>query len=91
MSLDTTSVRMPTSSALGALVPSRQNGERFPQPRAPGHPDTGARERIVHDETGSIMPDKSPQRPAGKKAGKTLKEKREAKREKQQTKRTIPT
>ena len=37
------------------------------------------------------MPDKSPQRPAGKKPGKTLKEKREAKRAKQQTKRTIPT
>ena len=29
------------------------------------------------------MPDKSPQRPSGKKAGKTLKEKREAKRKKQ--------
>jgi hypothetical protein len=29
------------------------------------------------------MPGKSPQRPAGKKVGKSLKEKREAKREKQ--------
>jgi hypothetical protein len=37
------------------------------------------------------MPDKSPQRPASKKAGKTLKEKREAKKEKQQTKRSIIT
>jgi hypothetical protein len=37
------------------------------------------------------MPDKSPQRPAGKKPGKSLKEKRDAKRDKQQTKRTIPT
>ncbi len=36
------------------------------------------------------MPDKSPQRPAGKKPGKTLKEKREAKHAKQQTKRTVP-
>jgi hypothetical protein len=36
------------------------------------------------------MPDKSPQRPAGKKPGKTLKEKRKAKRAKQETKRTIP-
>ncbi len=36
------------------------------------------------------MPDKSPQRPAGKKQGKSLKEKREAKRDKQQVKRTIP-
>lgn len=82
MSLDTTPVRTPTPRAPGALGHS-------PQPRAPGRPDTGA--RIVIDETGSTMPDKSPQRPAGKKAGKTLKEKREAKREKQQTKRTIPT
>jgi hypothetical protein len=37
------------------------------------------------------MPDKSPQRPASKKAGKTLKEKREAKKEKQQTKRALIT
>jgi hypothetical protein len=37
------------------------------------------------------MPDKSPQRPASKKAGKTLKEKREAKKEKQQTKRSLIT
>lgn len=37
------------------------------------------------------MPSKSPQRPAGKKAGKTLKEKRAAKRDKQHTKSTIPT
>lgn len=37
------------------------------------------------------MPDKSPQRPAGKKPGKTLKEKREAKKDKQQTKRSITT
>ena len=37
------------------------------------------------------MPGKSPQRPAGKKAGKTLKEKREAKRAKQQTKRSLIT
>ena len=29
------------------------------------------------------MPEKSPQKPAGKKPGKTLKEKREAKKEKQ--------
>ena len=35
------------------------------------------------------MPDKSPQRPAGKKAGKTLKEKREAKKDKQQAKRPV--
>ncbi len=32
------------------------------------------------------MPDKSPQRPAGKKPGKTLKEKRDAKRQKQDDK-----
>ena len=32
------------------------------------------------------MPEKSPQRPAGKKPGKSLKEKREAKRDKQKTK-----
>jgi hypothetical protein len=32
------------------------------------------------------MPDKSPQRPAGKKPGKTLKEKRANKRDKQQKK-----
>jgi hypothetical protein len=37
------------------------------------------------------MPDKSPQRPASKKAGKSLKEKREAKKEKQQTKRSLIT
>ena len=37
------------------------------------------------------MPGKSPQRPAGKKTGKTLKEKREAKKEKQQTKRSLIT
>ena len=37
------------------------------------------------------MPGKSPQRPASKKVGKTLKEKREAKREKQQTKRSLIT
>lgn len=37
------------------------------------------------------MPGKTPQRPSGKKPGKTLKEKREAKRAKQQTKSTIPT
>lgn len=35
------------------------------------------------------MPEKSPQRPAGKKAGKSLKEKREAKRAKVVTKRSI--
>jgi hypothetical protein len=35
------------------------------------------------------MTEKSPQRPAGKKPGKTLKEKRDAKREKQQTKRSL--
>jgi hypothetical protein len=35
------------------------------------------------------MPGKTPQRPASKKAGKTLKEKREAKRAKQQTKRPL--
>ena len=35
------------------------------------------------------MPDKSPQRPATKKPGKTLKEKRANKREKQQTKRSL--
>jgi hypothetical protein len=35
------------------------------------------------------MPEKSPQRPAGKKTGKSLKEKRDAKREKQQTKRGL--
>jgi hypothetical protein len=34
---------------------------------------------------------KSPQKPAGKKPGKTLKQKREAKREKQQTKRGLLT
>lgn len=44
-----------------------------------------------NQQTGTSMPDKSPQRPAGKKPGKSLKEKREAKREKEQTKRTIPT
>lgn len=32
------------------------------------------------------MPDKSPQRPSGKKAGKSLKEKRDAKRKKQDDK-----
>ena len=37
------------------------------------------------------MPEKTPQRPAGKKAGKTLKEKREAKRAKAVVKRSIPT
>lgn len=37
------------------------------------------------------MPGKSPQRPAGKKAGKSLKEKREAKRVKSEGKRAIPT
>jgi hypothetical protein len=37
------------------------------------------------------MPGKSPQRPASKKAGKTLKEKRQAKREKQRTKRSLIT
>jgi hypothetical protein len=35
------------------------------------------------------MPDKSPQRPAGKKPGKTLKEKRAEKQLKQQTKRSL--
>lgn len=37
------------------------------------------------------MPAKSPQRPAGKKPGKSLKEKRETKRAKQQVKRGIGT
>jgi hypothetical protein len=37
------------------------------------------------------MPGKSPQRPAGKKTGKSLKEKREAKRVKSEVKRSIPT
>jgi hypothetical protein len=37
------------------------------------------------------MPGKSPQRPAGKKPGKSLKEKREDKRVKAQVKRSIPT
>jgi len=37
------------------------------------------------------MPGKSPQRPATKKTGKTLKEKREAKRENQRTKRSLIT
>jgi hypothetical protein len=37
------------------------------------------------------MPEKSPQRPAGKKPGKSLKEKRQAKRDKVVTKRAIPT
>lgn len=36
------------------------------------------------------MPGKSPQRPSDKKVGKTLKEKRDAKRDKAQTKRTVP-
>jgi hypothetical protein len=35
------------------------------------------------------MPGKTPQRPTGKKPGKSLKEKREAKRDKQQTKRSL--
>jgi hypothetical protein len=35
------------------------------------------------------MPDKSPQRPAGKKPGKSLKEKREAKRDKKDAKRPL--
>lgn len=35
------------------------------------------------------MPDKSPQRPADKKQGKSLKEKRDAKRDKKQTKHTL--
>ena len=35
------------------------------------------------------MPDKSPQRPAGKKPGKTLKEKRADKRGKQDAKRSL--
>ena len=35
------------------------------------------------------MPDKSPQRPAGKKPGKSLKEKREAKRDKKTTARPL--
>ena len=39
---------------------------------------------------GTTMPDKSPQRPAGKKSGKSLKEKRDAKREKKQSKHSIP-
>lgn len=37
------------------------------------------------------MPEKSPQRPAGKKSGKTLKEKREAKRDKKDAKRPFNT
>jgi hypothetical protein len=35
------------------------------------------------------MPSKSPQRPATTKSGKSLKEKREAKRDKKQTKRAV--
>ena len=35
------------------------------------------------------MPEKTPQRPASTKAGKSLKQKREAKREKQQAKRAL--
>ena len=35
------------------------------------------------------MPEKSPQRPAGKKPGKSLKEKREAKRDKKDAKRPL--
>lgn len=37
------------------------------------------------------MPEKSPQRPAGKKPGKSLKEKRDAKRDKAQSKRSLGT
>jgi hypothetical protein len=37
------------------------------------------------------MAGKTPQRPAAKKAGKTLKEKRAAKREKSQSKQAFPT
>ena len=36
------------------------------------------------------MPDKSPQKPSGKKPGKSLKEKRAAKHSKQQDKPSIP-
>jgi hypothetical protein len=35
------------------------------------------------------MPGKTPQRPSGKKPGKSLKEKREAKRDKEKSKRSI--
>jgi hypothetical protein len=35
--------------------------------------------------SGATMPEKSPQKPAGKKPGKSLKEKREAKRDKKVT------
>lgn len=45
---------------------------------------------IATPTKGQRMPDKSPQRPAGKKAGKTLKEKREAKKDKQDHKRSLP-
>ena len=43
--------------------------------------------RDHHEE--HAMPDKSPQRPAGKKPGKTLKEKRAAKREKKSPETTV--
>ena len=36
------------------------------------------------------MPDKSPQKPSEKKAGKTLKEKRTAKKEKKEERRIMP-
>jgi hypothetical protein len=47
-----------------------------------------ASEMRISDER-YAMPDKSPQRPAGKKSGKTLKEKRADKQLKQQTKRSL--
>jgi hypothetical protein len=48
-------------------------GSLTPGEHSSGDPSSG----------GTVMPGKTPQRPAGKKVGKSLKEKREAKKEKQ--------
>ena len=62
------------------------------RPHSHLHLDDGAASNptITPDPRGTDMPDKSPQRPAGKKPGKSLKEKRDAKRDKKQGKRPIP-
>ena len=55
--------------------------------RASPHPQLSTAAHTAPFATrGTTMPDKSPQRPSDKKQGKSLKEKREAKREKKSSK-----
>jgi hypothetical protein len=49
----------------------------------------GGREEYAHYREGGIMTDKSPRKTASKKSGKSLKEKRQAKKDKEQTRKGL--